>query len=299
MAISTTRDLLTESLAPLIDRARRRSKRLERPVLASLTVHLGPAPDYNPAGIVGQTDTLVWEQPSRGTVLAGVGHATSITADGPSRFRTVRERLEQMMDDAVIGQDSGAALRPAPLCFAGFSFDPEQPEDVAWFGYPDALAIVPRLLFTRSGSHLFLTASVLVGGGADPRLEAEDLARLADRQIAAIEIANNQPGPAQLLDPGEDARDLWGESVVALTTRIAAGSADKVVLARRIQVEAGEGFDVSAVLQRLRERYPECTIFALRRLLLPGRDARDARFPARSPCPGRLPGRLGATRQNG
>jgi menaquinone-specific isochorismate synthase len=264
MAISTTRDLLTEDLASLIESARRRSKRVDRPVLASLTVHLGPAPDYNPAGIVSQPDTLLWEQPSRGIVLAGVGHATSITAGGPSRFRLVRERLEQMMDDAVIRQDSGAALRPAPLCFSGFSFDPEQPEDVAWFGYPDALAIVPRLLFSRSGSHLFLTASILVREDADPSLDAEDLVRLADRQIAAMEVVSSRPAPSQLLDPGEDARDLWGESVTALTTRIAAGSADKVVLARRIQIEAGEGFDASAVLQRLRERYAECTIFALR-----------------------------------
>ncbi len=50
----------------------------------------------------------------------------------------------------------------------------------------------------------------------------------------------------------------------ALTTQIATGHPDKAVLARRVGVEAQGAFEARAVLARLRERFQECTIFAMR-----------------------------------
>jgi isochorismate synthase len=52
--------------------------------------------------------------------------------------------------------------------------------------------------------------------------------------------------------------------VTSLTDLIARGEAEKVVLARRQAGEADSEIDVAATLQRLRERYPTCTVFAVR-----------------------------------
>ena len=114
-------------ITPLLERARDRSSRLGRPVLASLTAHLGPAPDYDPCSVIAQPDAFVWEQPQRGFALAGAGHATRLVAAGESRFEDIRGQLKRLLDEAVTLQDSGAALRPAPLAFAGFAFDPSSP----------------------------------------------------------------------------------------------------------------------------------------------------------------------------
>jgi isochorismate synthase len=59
--------------------------------------------------------------------------------------------------------------------------------------------------------------------------------------------------------------EAWHDSVRALTARIAAGRVDKVVLARRVRLEADSPFSVAAALQNLRDRYRDCTIFAVRR----------------------------------
>src|SRR3546814_16648639 len=58
----------------------------------------------------------------------------------------------------------------------------------------------------------------------------------------------------RFLDPGPEARAYWNESVVGLTQRIAAGEADKVVLARRVQAESEGSFELKDVLERLRDR---------------------------------------------
>ncbi len=250
-------------IAPLVERARDRSSRLGRPVLASLTAHLGPAPDYDPCSVIGQPDAFVWEQPQRGFALAAAGHATRLVAAGESRFEDIRSQLTRLLDEAVTLQDSGAALRPAPFSFAGFAFDPAHRDDVAWFGFPEALAIVPRLLIARSGAHLFFTASLMVDADTNPATALEDLRADAERLLTPA-AHDDAEQTSRLLDPGPDARAYWNDSVTGLTSRIAVGDAEKVVLARRVQVENDGPFDVRGVLERLRLRYRECTVFALR-----------------------------------
>jgi isochorismate synthase len=64
------------------------------------------------------------------------------------------------------------------------------------------------------------------------------------------------------LDTG---REDWLDAVRSLTDSIAEGEAEKVVLARRLDIRAEHPFVVEVVIERLRERYPGCTIFAVRR----------------------------------
>ena len=64
------------------------------------------------------------------------------------------------------------------------------------------------------------------------------------------------------VDP--DAREEWHANVRSLTDLIGRGEAEKVVLARRYIVEADADIDVAATLNRLRAKYPGCTVFAVR-----------------------------------
>ena len=263
MSTATSNLQAVSRLAPLVQRAATRSQRLGRPVLASLTAHLGPAPDYDPCAIVTQRDAIVWEQPQRGFALAAAGHAVRLTASGESRFQDVRSQLTRLLDEAVIEQDSGAALRPAPLSFAGFAFDPAHPDDVAWFGFPEAQIVLPRILLARSGAHLFFSLNLMVEPNTDAASCVADLRNDVERLLAQPEAAPDQR-TTRLLNAGPDARAYWNDSVTGLTQRIAAGGADKVVLARRVQAESEGGFDLRDVLQRLRRRFGDCTVFALR-----------------------------------
>ena len=263
--LATETDFATQFrlLQPLVEKAQARSRRLGRPVLASLTTHLGPMPAFDTAALVSHPEAFYWEQPSRGLTLAGVGQAARFSSQGASRFSEVRDALVRLTDEAVVRQDSGAALRAAPIAFAGFAFDPQHPDDVAWFGFPEALVVLPRLLFARSGLHSFLTANALIDDGSDLEASVADLARDAGRLLQTPPAATDE-GEASVLDPGPEARQIWSDNVIGSTRHIALGDAEKVVLARRVQVEAQGNFDVAAALQRLRQRFPECTLFTVR-----------------------------------
>ena len=264
MPALSIQDQVAQRLTPLLRSARSRSARLGRLVLASYTGHLGPAGDFDPAALVTQTDAFVWEQPDRGFAMASAGHAVRFTGVGAARFEDVRRGLEAVLEDAVVFQESGAALRAAPVSIGGFAFDPHRPDAVAWFGYPDALIAIPRIMFLRAGSHLFLTVNALADADTDVAAEAGNLAALSRRLAGEARGVAPEAGSSCLLDPGADARDLWAESVIALTDHIASGRPDKAVLARRVSVETEETFDARAVLTRLRERFRQCTVFAMR-----------------------------------
>jgi isochorismate synthase len=263
MSTATLQLQSLQRLTPLIERARERSKRTGRPVLASLTAHLGPSTGYDPSTVIALPDAFVWDQPHRGLALAGAGHAVRLSAAGESRFEDLRDRLSRLLDEAVTLQDSGAALRPAPIAFAGFAFDPSHPDDVAWFGFPEALAFLPRLLVVHSGAHLFLTANLMVDGETEAAPSLIDLHADAETLLAPPR-SERADVESRLLDPGPDAYAFWNESVRELIGAIGAGAAEKIVLARRVQVESSAGFDTPAVLGRLRRRFPECTVFAVR-----------------------------------
>jgi len=274
---------LAERLLPLLQRARAASFQLGQPVLASLTVELAAAPNA-PLSLAGRAPYFLWEQPSRGFALTGLGQAARIAGHGPQRFDAARADLQRLLGSAVI--DRPGALPSAPIALAGSAFDPSQAadaalrpfdkaqgrqaqdaalrqaQDAAWRAFPDALVLFPRFLFGRRGADAWLTVNVVV----DRRLPAESVAAtLADEAARAHSaeppLAPPEDARASIVSP--DDRAPWRESVGALTGQIAAREAEKVVLARRVDVTARRPFDVDAVLGRLRRRYADCTLFAV------------------------------------
>ena len=250
---------LAERLLPLLQRARAASFQLGQPVLASLTVELAAAPNA-PLSLAGRSPYFLWEQPSRHFALTGLGQAARIAGHGPQRFDAARADLQRLLGSAVI--DRPGALPSAPIALAGSAFDPSQAADAAWHAFPDALILFPRFLFGRRGADAWLTVNVIV----DRRLPAESVAAtLADEAARAHSaeppLAPPEDARASIVSP--DDRAPWRESVGALMGQIAAREAEKVVLARRVDVTARRPFDVDAVLGRLRRRYADCTLFAV------------------------------------
>jgi menaquinone-specific isochorismate synthase len=56
--------------------------------------------------------------------------------------------------------------------------------------------------------------------------------------------------------------DAWDANVAAILAAIDAGTVDKVVLARAIEIEASEAFDIAATVAVLRDTQPGCIVYA-------------------------------------
>src|SRR3989304_662789 len=176
----------------------------------------GAAPTA-PLSLAGRAPYFLWEQPSRGFALTGLGQAARIAGHGPQRFDAApadppgpqrfdapRAALQRLLGSAVI--DRPGALPSAPIALAGSAFDPSQAadaalrpfdkaqgrqaqdaalrqaQDAAWRAFPHAPVLFPRFLFGRRGADAWLTVNVVV----DRRLPAESVAAtLADEAARA------------------------------------------------------------------------------------------------------------------
>jgi menaquinone-specific isochorismate synthase len=129
-----------------------------------------------------------------------------------------------------------------------------------WKEFPDGLLVLPKFLFTFSGDSRWLTTNLMMSPGADPEEEAE---------IALAELGkllNGRHGPV-----GENLVHLtsqtpwneWEQWVRQSLRTIEHGQLAKVVLARKMTLEAEDEFFVEAALSCLCSAYPDCSIFAM------------------------------------
>jgi len=163
--------------------ARRRARRLGRPVLVSVSVAVRP---HDPLALfargVGVThNRLFWSVPSAGLAVAGLGAAWHVAASGPERFAIAADAWRDLIAHAAIDADPALPFS-GPMAAAGFSFDPLRPAEGLWDGYPDGLLLLPRIVLAQVGDSATLTVNGLVG----PSSSSISLHFAAARRLRAL-----------------------------------------------------------------------------------------------------------------
>jgi isochorismate synthase len=199
--------------------------------------------------------TSYWEQPARAAAMVGAGAAWSTRLSGGQRYGDAASAWKAIMADAIGDVDD-------VVCFGGFAFDVSRERAAYWHGFEDGEIVVPEVLYRREGNRARVTRAVLVEPngrtpvwGALPGIvDGEHDERVGSAGGGSLVARIEAPDAAN-----------WARSVEALTSSIRSGDVDKVVLAREVVLTADAAIDTAAVLGRLRESYPSCTIFAARR----------------------------------
>ena len=178
--------------------------------------------------------------------LAGRGEAVRIELPGgladPASVAKVVRVLSQIHTDDPLGQPG-----TGPVAIGALPFDPAAPGHL----------VVPRRIFGRSGDRGWLTTVEPYDAGPDPVVLGPGR---SDCQPPAR-------SPCQLPDGFRLTPTMthteWREVVADAVERIEAGDLSKVVLARRIDIEANRPFVVSDVLERLAALYPSCMVYSV------------------------------------
>lgn len=169
--------------------------------------------------------------------LAGRGEALRIElpqglSDGES-VSAVGRVLESIHTDDPLGLPGTGAIAIGAL-----AFDPAGPGHL----------VVPRRIFGRSGDTGWLTTVEPYDAGPS----AWD----------TVPRPAGEPPDEFRLTPTMTHRE-WKEIVAATVERLDRGELRKVVLARRIDIEANRPFVVPDVLERLTALYPSCMIYSV------------------------------------
>jgi isochorismate synthase len=175
-----------------------------------------------------------------GRAVGALGAAWRMAASGPERLRLLDGALSEM-------PPSDATL------LVGFSFAEDGPSSGDWEGFPAAVVVLPEVTVTRAAGRSRLT--VAVPPGSDGRLLLALTALL--RPAGATVVTHDIDHAIESRPLARDWIGLVGEAVAA----IRGGAIQKVVLARSMQVRAGEPFQPFDLVSDLRDRYSECRVF--------------------------------------
>lgn len=237
-----------------------RARSLGREVLVGVsTAHVGdPLTFFSQAP---QTSRYYWERPIEDIAMAGAGEAWHMDLVPRDEFESARRGIDWLRESALI-KGLGQPVR-GPVVFASFNFDPQRNADDVWAEFPTSRLVLPRFVLTRRGNTSFLTFSFLTG----ERLDTESLTadfNAMDHLFGSSDLDDgHRSRPVLLAASDNPIRDEWVNSVTRITGAIEAGEYEKVVLARRMDLEFNQGACVVDTIDYLRQNYPEATTLAL------------------------------------
>lgn len=222
--------------------------------LVSRTVRLSNVPGWRAVLEAADPPRTLWAAPNEVTIV-GSGAATTLRADGPDRFRAVRESAEELFSS---GDISVGDLAARPRLFGGFSFHDEHVGDGVWNSYPGAKFVLPRVQVTDTGEEAWLTVNAV---DSAPETVERTL-KAASERISELPSPGTIGAPPGVIDRARTmSKAGWRQGVTAATDRIAAGELEKVVLAQALRVSLKRPLSIPDILSRLDRRYPNCYRF--------------------------------------
>jgi menaquinone-specific isochorismate synthase len=167
--------------------------------------------------------------------IVGWGEAARVVTTSPAR--TGDELAADVADllGRITTRDDVGVAGTGAVAMTSLVFDPDATGSVV---------VVPKVALGRRDGRSWLTLVMPPGAVRVPALRRRPTAAPAP---VAARVVGEVP-PAQ----------TWRDIVAGLVARLQADEADKVVLARAVDIEADRTIDARAVAARLVERFPSC-----------------------------------------
>jgi isochorismate synthase len=203
--------------------------------------------------------------PASGLECAGLGVVRALEASGLERFEVIEREAARLFGTiAALGADTE---RETPRLFGGFAFQSGRTQSPLWRRFGEARFVLPRLSYVKQEGRATLTLTLTrreVESKEARRAAALELARRRSALAESLPTASRQApavAPPRVENPA--AFEEWSALVEAIRSAIASGRFEKVVLARKVELELA-GLEPVRVLSHLRAQAPECTRFLLR-----------------------------------
>lgn len=235
----------------------------KHPQLVSISIRVGPLdPLAVLESIFEPTERHFYvERPAAGFALAGAEAVTFFSATGPGRFQACRRFIADTLEHTFAVGEPGLPLA-GPLFFAAFTFEDQEE---AGAPFEAASVFVPRWQVATSAgesvavAHLMVEAASPIEPMADRVWRAHAKFAGFDYTAAAFEGDRARSAPLRERPPAED----YCRSIAAAVEEIAAGSLDKIVVARTKELATDAPLHPLRVLNGLRERYSDCYAFSV------------------------------------
>lgn len=211
-----------------------------------VTRPLSQIPDL--AQLADPRDPLMWLRHRRGMIGRGVAYRLDV--EGAERFTSASQTWGELYESATIDDPiTGPATGLVALGTFAFAANSRVPSTL----------IVPRLVVGKKDGEGWITTITPEGNLPELDIHADtvvDVARLPEPEAVGVW------DPLEFVSPAPEA-DAYRDGVAEAGRRLAAGTLEKVVLARRLEAQLPENADLRVPLSRLAKRYIDCWTFAV------------------------------------
>ncbi len=215
--------------------------------------------------------SVLWH-PAREMVFACAGAAYRLELNGEDRLGQLGRGAAEVWRDGV--QYIYPNIDPpSTRLFGGLAFGSERNRQTPWEEFGDGYFTLPRWTYARGGREAFL--SLALGRESDGgRAAVDDVLDEAEAILSALAVhewAMTVPTHYVSLPPipfrhvRQTPRADWQRHVNDILGGIRAGVFQKVVAARRCEVDLPAPVDDTVILARLAAEFPDAVRFAFRR----------------------------------
>lgn len=205
------------------------------------------------------TEQVYWQSANEELTIAGLGYAHILMNDEQeTRYDSIAASWKQL-SDCVHKQDDHLA----PMLFGGFSFDPLNTHSSEWNAFPSAYFVVPRHQLVQKGKKTYIVTN-LITNESDVSLIMDQLREEREELITkALVYKKENVQKPQVMKTHEIEVERYKEAVANTTGQIQAGEADKVVIARSLQLLFQERVNTVTALAHITEEQPKSYRFGL------------------------------------
>ncbi len=233
------------------------------PALTSVTVRI---PWVDPLAVFGQAKgaRTFFERPSRGLSMVGIGSLWRVDCAGEGRFEKASSAWKSLLARTIVS-DRDAPPFPGPVVFAGFAFDtPANPAN-HWLSFGQGRLVLPKIFIVSKGNLSWLTLNLMAGKKSEGTLKqrVDEAFCLLDGSSKGVGALPEPQAGSLAEDSNEnESPESWKRAVFTAVQKIREGTLQKVVLARQVRMRQEGRISPTLALDRMRQGFVECTLFA-------------------------------------
>lgn len=202
-----------------------------------------------------------WEKLAEGCAIAATEPILQLQTDGPQRFTQTQHFLCTSLVDTIT---AGATDLPfaGPHFFCSFTFFDHTQQEPRFF--PGAMVFLPKWQIGCNRDQAVLVANVIV----DPQTQLEPVSESIWQTWQLLQTPRRCPSPhpqprSPVVYPLVTSSARFTTAVSQTLAKIEAEQLQKLVLAHTLDVKTSQPLDLCHALGTLRDRYPECYVFAV------------------------------------
>lgn len=200
-----------------------------------------------------------WQNREKTFTLVGLGHAFKIENNkADDRFDFIEKQWKALTKNIVKEE-----REPQPILFGGFTFDPKNDKKGEWDGFPQSFFSVATYQLVIRNDKAYISIH-LITDKEDSLGDFEQLRKERDQLIHAAQVRELKTYTKPIMtNYHEPYKEEYLKTITAVTNLIKANEAEKVVIARSLELKFEDKVSSPQVLSHVVNEQPESYLFGL------------------------------------